>query len=93
MLGFWIKTLWQEKQGSQWSIENFRGNSIFYLQNMREIIFNAKKKNILVGMVDLPALYEKRKPNEKMKKLYQFINTSIEHMDYRLKAGLKTFIN
>ena len=89
LLGFWIKTLWQEKQGSQWSIENFRGNSIFYLQNMREIIFNAKKKNILVGMVDLPALYEKRKPNEKMKKLYQFINTSIEHMDYRLKAGLK----
>ncbi len=89
LLGFWVKTPWQVKQRSQWSIENFRGNSIFYLQNMREIIFNAKKRNILVGMVDLPALYEKKRPNEIIKKLYQFMNTSIEHMDYRLKAGLK----
>jgi hypothetical protein len=68
LLGFWIKTFWQGKQEPQWSVENFQRNSIFYLQNIREIIFDAQKRNTLVGMVDLPALYEEKRSNKSIKK-------------------------
>jgi len=42
--------------------------SSFYLQNIREIIFDAQKRNTLVGMVDLPALYEEKRSNKNIKK-------------------------
>jgi hypothetical protein len=89
LLDFWIKTPWQEKQESKWSVENFQRNSTFYLQNIREIIFNAQKRNILVGMVDLPALYSTKISNKILKELPHFRNQTIYWMNYRLKAGLK----
>ena len=89
LLGFWIKKTWPEKQDSQWSVENFQGNSSFYLQNIRGIISDTKKRNILVGMVDLPALYSKKISNEILKKLPHFRNQTIDRMNYRLSSGLK----
>ena len=89
LLEFWIKTLWQEKQSPSGSIENFKNNSIYYLENMREIISDAQNRNILVGMVDLPALYTTKISNETLKKLPHFRNLTIDRMNYQLKSGLK----
>ena len=89
LIKFWIKTPWQEKEKPNVSVENFQRNSIFYLQNIREIISDAKKRNIEVGMVDLPALYSKKIPNDVLKALPHFRHQTIGEMNYRLHSGLK----
>ena len=89
LLGYWIKTTFQKQQSSNGSIENFKNNSVYYLQNMREIISDAKNRNILVGMVDLPALYATKTSNEILKKLPQFGHRTIDQMNYQLNSGLK----
>ena len=89
LLEFWIKTPWQEKQSPSGSIENFKNNSIYYLENMRGIISDAQNRNILVGMVDLPALYTTKISNETLKKLPHFRHLTIDRMNYQLKSGLK----
>ena len=89
LLEFWIKTPWQEKGFLRPPLENFKKNSIYYLENMRQIISDAKTRNILVGMVDLPALYEIRTLNKDLKGLVQFGSTTIDQMDYHLESGLK----
>ena len=89
LINFWIKTPWQEKEKPNVSVENFHRNSIFYLQNIREIISDAKKRNIAVGMVDLPALYSKRISNDVLKALPHFRHQTIGEMNYRLHSGVK----
>ena len=89
LIKFWIKTPWKEKEKPHVSVENFQRNSIFYLQNIREIISDAKKRNIAVGMVDLPALYSKKISNDVLKALPHFRNQTIGEMNYRLQFGLK----
>ena len=89
LLAFWLKTPWQEKQFSHLSLETLEQNSIYYLENMREIISISKSRNILVGMVDLPALYETKPPNEDLKRLIQFKNQTLPGMGYYWDAGLK----
>lgn len=56
---------------------------------MRAIIADAKKRNILVGMINLPALIETKTPNEMLKKMPQVRNLSIEHLDFMLTLGIK----
>ncbi len=56
---------------------------------MQAIISDAKSRNILVGMVDLPAVYEKKTPNKTLKKLSHFRNQNIDQMNYYLMSGLK----
>ena len=41
-------------------------------------------------MVDLPALYETKPPNEDLKRLIQFKNQTLPEMGYYWDAGLKT---
>ena len=89
LIKYWIKTPWQEIKFSDQKLKNLGQNSIFYLKNMREIISDAQKRNILVGLVDLPALYETATPNETFKKLKQFTYITIDQMDYQLTSGLK----
>ena len=89
LLEFWIKTPWQEKKMSYESSKNLGQNAIYYLQNMREIISDAKKRNILVGMVDLPSLYSTKVSNEILKKLPHFRNQTVDRMNDRLNSGMK----
>ncbi len=89
LLKFWIKIPWEGIPISYSSLENSGKNAIYYLQNMQAIISDAKSRNILVGMVDLPAVYEKKTPNKTLKKLSHFRNQNIDQMNYYLMSGLK----
>ena len=89
LLSFWLKTPWQEKITPYELLENSGQNSIYYLKNIREIIADAEKRNILVGMVNLPALHETKTSNEILKKLPQLSNVNIDKLNYQLKSGLK----
>jgi lysophospholipase L1-like esterase len=89
LLKFWLKSFTEEKTIPYELLENSGQNSIYYLQNMRAIIADAKKRNILVGMINLPALIETKTPNEMLKKMPQVRNLSIEHLDFMLTLGIK----
>ena len=86
LLSFWLKTPWQEKITPYELLENSGQNSIYYLKNIREIIANAEKRNILVGMVNLPALHETKTSNGILKKLPQLSNVNIDKLNYQLKS-------
>ena len=89
LLKFWIKKPWPETQIDYQSLDNSGQNAIFYRQNLQAIISDAKSRNILVGMIDLPALYETKIPNETLKKLPHFRYQKIDRMNYQLMSGLK----
>ena len=89
LLEFWLKTPRQKKQSPDRQLNNLGQNAIYYLKNMREIISISQKRNILVGVVDLPALYETKTLNQDLKKLIQFSNQTLPEMEYYRNAGLK----
>lgn len=89
LIRFWIKTPWPEKKEPPFSLKNIQKNSNFYMQNIRGIISDAQKRNILVGMVDLTALYSTKISNETLKALPHFKYQTIDRMNYRLHSGLK----
>ena len=89
LLKFWLKNFGEEKINPYELLENSGQNSIYYLQNMRAIIADAEKRNILVGMISLPALLETKTPNERLKNLPQVRNVSIERLNFMLTSGIK----
>ena len=89
LLKFWLKSFGEGKIIPYELLENSGQNSIYYLKNIRKIIADAETRNILVGMISLPALLETKTPNEKLKKLPQIKKLGIERLNYMLTSGIK----
>jgi hypothetical protein len=60
-------------------------NLKFFAENMSEIIVAAEEKNILIGLISLPAIHEKDTSGEKLKSYPKLSGLDLEEIRYQKK--------
>jgi lysophospholipase L1-like esterase len=81
--------LFTHKEKKQTSFNIYKHSLELYRNNLRKIIEDTKRKNILVGLVSMPSVMDRNTPANTFKNYNQFIGLSTAEISYKRDAGKK----